>query len=123
MLYHLVLPKVLPAMTTALIERLSPSVDDTIRAGDKILDLSIDLGAAYAQNCPPISYFRMISREDVTLRKFLVSAGDSCEPGTALAIFSNEADEPIEGIVGRTLRTTMAGILHQKGMWSNKWPD
>jgi hypothetical protein len=97
-------------------------VDETVKAGDKILDLSIDLGAAYSQNCPPVSYFRIVSREHVMLRRFLVEAGDSCEPGAALAIFSDHRDEPIDGAPGRTLRVTLAGILHQKGMWSDRWP-
>jgi hypothetical protein len=123
MLYSLELPRVLPAMTTALIERLSASSDGAVKAGDKILDLSIDLSAAFAQNCPPISYFRIVSRETVNLRKFLVGAGDSCEPGATLAIFSSEPDEPMDGPVTRSLRVSLAGILYQPGMWSDRWPD
>ncbi len=80
MLYSLVLPHVLPAMTTALIEHLPVSVNQSLRTGDKILDLSIDLGAAYAQNCPPVSYFRLVSRETVTLREILVAAGTPAFP-------------------------------------------
>jgi len=121
MLYGLELPRVLPAMTTALVESLSASVGDVVKAGDKILDLSIDLGAAYAQNCPPISYFRIVSRENVTLRQLLVAPGDFCEPGATLAIFSDASDEALAGPPGRALRVGMAGILYQPGMWSAKW--
>ena len=62
MLYELSLPRIIPNMTDARIETLYMEIGQQIPGG-KLLDLSIDLGDGVSQNCPPISYYRLVSRE------------------------------------------------------------
>ncbi len=89
-----------------------------MRAGDRILDLSVDLGSTFAQDCPPISYYRMVLRENLWLRTLAVTAGTNWEITQPIAIFSTEPDEPVEGSIGRPVRSAVAGIVYHPGMWS-----
>jgi hypothetical protein len=78
----------------------------------------VDLSSAFSQDCPPISYYRVVSRERVWLRKIEVAAGDSIDVSGLIAIFSTEADELEGGVISRPLRITTAGILYHAGMLS-----
>ena len=118
MLHDLRLPKINPNMTSAVVECTYGSPGTLLRLGDKLFDLSVDLSSGFSQYCPPISYFRVVAREKLWLRKILVSPGDSCEVGDLLALLSTEQDEPIEMAPARALRITTAGIAHHQGLWS-----
>ncbi len=107
MLYDFRLPRLSPHMSGA---RLS--------AGSKFLDISVDLGSAFAQDCPPISYYRVVLREALWLRMLAVAAGAACDLGQPIAIFSSEPDEPADGAVARGVRVATAGIVYHAGMWS-----
>src|SRR5580698_239552 len=120
MLYSLELPRVLPAMTTAKIEAVYVRPGDQLKAGDKILDLTIDLGSPFAQNCPPVSHYRIVAQEGALLRDLSVAAGDDREPLTSIAVFSVGSEEPADGSTARPLRTAVVGILRHADMWSMK---
>jgi len=115
MLLGLYLPKLLPDMTVAVVEAIYPAVGDTLPAGDKILDLSVDLGSGFRQDCPPISHYRLVAREAVRLRSIHISPGEACAPGVLMAVFGDDAD-PDE--IARPLRFATAGIVSHPGMWS-----
>lgn len=118
MLLELKLAKINPNMEAATIERIYAAADAALKIGDKLFDISVDLSSGFSQYCPPISYFRIVGREKVYLRKLHVSPGDSCEVGTLLATLSTEADENYEASSSRALRTTTAGISFSAEMWS-----
>ena len=118
MLYDLRIPKISPYMSGALIECIYTRSDTKMRSGDKILDLSVDLGNAFAQDCPPISYYRLVLRENLWLRRLLVTAGTSWDMTQPLAIFSTAPDEPVEGSAARPVRSAVAGIVYHTDMWS-----
>lgn len=118
MLYELRLTKINPNMTAAVIECLYATPGSSLKIGDKLCDLSVDLSGGFSQYCPPISYFRVVVREKVWLRKTLIVPGDSCDVGQVLAVFSAEQDEPDDAVPARALRITTAGIAHHPGMWS-----
>lgn len=118
MLYDLRVPIISPYMSGALIECLYACADTPMRAGEKILDMSVDLGSAFAQDCPPISYYRLVLRENLWLRRLAVTAGTTWDMETPLAIFSTAPDEPLEGSVARQVRSAVAGIVYHADMWS-----
>ncbi len=105
-------------MSGALIECIYARPDTQMRAGDKILDLSVDLGSAFAQDCPPISFYRLVLRENLWLRKITVTPGTNWDMATPLAIFSTVPDEPLEENVARQVRSAVAGIVYHEDMWS-----
>ncbi|HEY5288775.1 MAG TPA: hypothetical protein VIJ59_01950 [Caulobacteraceae bacterium] len=115
MLVGLYLPRLLPEMTVAIVEAFYPVVGDSLAAGAKILDLSIDLGAGFQQDCPPISHYRLISRENLRLRTINAEPGDALAPGSLIAVFGDDL-EPAE--IARPLRVAIAGIVSHAGMWS-----
>jgi hypothetical protein len=117
-LYSLKLPAVMPAMTTALVELVYAKAGSELKPGDKILDLTIDLGSSFAQNCPPISHYRIVAREKAFVRQLLVVPGSEYERGTPIAILSSDPMEPDDAAGGRPFRTAVAGILRHSGMWS-----
>jgi hypothetical protein len=118
MLYELRLTKINPNMTAAVVECLYANAGSALKVGDKLCDLSVDLSSGFSQYCPPISYFRVVVREKVWLRKLLVVPGDSCEVGQLLALFSAEQDSPEDAVPSRPVRITTAGIAYHPGMWS-----
>lgn len=118
MLYELRLTKINPNMNAAIMECLYATAGSALKTGDKLCDLSVDLSSGFSQYCPPISYFRVVVREKVWLRKMLVVPGDSCDVGQLLAVFTVEQDDPDEAVPARPLRITTAGIAHHSGMWS-----
>ncbi|MBN9006612.1 MAG: hypothetical protein J0H40_14515 [Rhizobiales bacterium] len=118
MLHELRLTKINPNMTAAVVECVYAATGSMLKMGDKLCDLSVDLSSGFSQYCPPISYFRVVSREKVWFRKILVAPGQSCNVGDLMAIFSTEPDELVDGAAARPLRITTAGIAHHSGMWS-----
>jgi hypothetical protein len=118
MLYDLRLPKINPNMSAAVVECAYADSGALLKVGDKLFDLSVDLSSGFSQYCPPISYFRVVVREKLWLRKTLVVPGDSCDVGAPLALFSTEQDESLEGAPARAIRITTAGIAHHQGLWS-----
>lgn len=120
MIFGLTVPALNPNMELGVIEALHQVVGAEVKAGDKLLDLSIMLGANFAQDCPPISYFRLVVRERAWLRAILVDEGNACRAGTPLALFSTEPDEPLAAASSRPLRCVSASIMFSPAMFSGR---
>jgi len=117
-IFEFKLPLISPHMSEALIECLYASPGSTLKTGDKLLDLSVDLSSNFAQDCPPVSFFRIIVREPVVLREFRLAPGKSCPVGEIIALFSSTADEPTDQPPQRGIRFATAGIIHHPAMWT-----
>jgi hypothetical protein len=117
MLLDLRLTKINPNMSFAVVECVYLLPGSQIKAGDKLFDISVDLSAGFSQYCPPISYFRIVSREPVWVKNVLVSPGTNLKVGEQLAMCSSIDDEAGQGAT-RPLRVTTAGIAHHASMWS-----
>jgi hypothetical protein len=120
MLCSLILPTILGTMAEAIVECVYARPEASMKPGDKLLDLSIDLSGAFLQNCPPISYYRLIVRERAILRRMIAAQGEAHAPGDCLAVFSTEPGEADDGPIGRPVRITTAGILSHPAMWSTQ---
>jgi hypothetical protein len=107
-------------MKTALIESVYCVEGSELTMGTKLLDVSVDLSGAFAQNCPPISYYRMVLRDRLWLRKLFAAPGEHREPGELLALFSTDPDEPLDAAPARAARYMTAGIVYHEGMWSGR---
>lgn len=116
MILELKLTSIVPQMTGATIECVYADAGDVVKMGSKLIDLSIDLSSAFAQECPPISYYRIVAREAAFLRRIEVRPGSFAEVDTLIALFSTTSDEPLDEAPARALRTTVAGIMHHEGM-------
>ena len=122
MILEFKLPLINPHMTEALIECLHASPGSALKTGDKLLDLSVTLGDAFAQDCPPISFFRIIMRENAILRELRQTCGEPCQVGELIALFSTVADEATDQPAQRGIRFATAGIIHHGGMWTGSVP-
>jgi hypothetical protein len=122
MFFDLSLPQISPHMPEAVIECLHAVPGAALKSGDKLLDLSVDLSSSFAQDCPPISCFRIIMRESVVLREVRVVRGQACKAGELIAVFSTVADESKDRPAQRGVRIATAGILHHGGMWTGNDP-
>jgi hypothetical protein len=118
MIYELRLPAIMAEGTPARIEQTYVVAGDVLAPGRKLFDLSIDLSARYGQNCPPISYYRVVSRERGVLRTFSAAPGAVFEPHAALGLVAADPAEPIGAGPARALRITTAGIMEHERMWS-----
>ncbi len=114
----LTMPVILGEDAEALVEVCYVGLGDDLGPGHKLLDISIDLSARFNQNCPPISYYRIVSRERARVVKLLVPPGGLCAPGEVVALCATDRDDGVDGPVGRSLRVTTAGILGHDRMWS-----
>lgn len=118
MILELKLPDIVPQMTGATTECLFAEAGEALRMGSKLVDLRVDLSSAFAQECPPVSYYRIVLREKAYLRQINPKPGDFIERDAPVALFSSSPDEPLDEAPERPLRVTVAGILHHDGMFS-----
>ena len=121
MLFDLRLAEIVPGMSGATIECVHATAGGLLKPGAKLVDLSIDLSNAFAQECPPISFFRVILREPAVLRRIDVTPGQYCEMGAVLALFSPTPEDPLAGPADRAVRLATAGIMHHAEMWTGSY--
>lgn len=119
LLLALKLPRIGDYMSAATVKSVHAKERALLGAGAKLLDISIDLGAVLPHDCPPVSQFRIAMRDRAWLRRIAVKEGDVVEAGALLAIFSSEADEPLDAAPARALRVSIAGILDQSNLWGS----
>jgi hypothetical protein len=117
LLLTLPLPRINELMTSAVVDAIHATVGSALTPGAALMDISVDLSAVVAHDCPPISLFRIILRDRVWLRRIAVARGDDVPVGGLLATFSTTADESPEGEPARPVRVTIAGILAQSQAW------
>ncbi len=118
MIYEFRQSAIVAQMSGATIECLYAAPGEMLRPGTKLLDLSVDLGSAFAQECPPISFYRIVMREPAWLRAINVAPGQFCALDEVIALFSTDPEETLIEAPARAIRTTTAGILHHGGMWT-----
>jgi pyruvate/2-oxoglutarate dehydrogenase complex dihydrolipoamide acyltransferase (E2) component len=118
MIFEFRLPIVSPHMSVALVECVYSTAGSVLKTGDKLLDLRVDLTSSFAQDCPPISYYRIIMRENAVLRAFHLGAGASCKPGDLIAVFSTSGEEAMDQPPQRPIRFATAGIVHHPATWT-----
>ena len=119
MLLNLSVPRINDYMDTAIIEWVYPAEGQALEIGAKLVDLTVDLSAAAAHDCPPISHYRIVLRERAWLRGLAVARGDEQAVDGALAVFTTEPDEALDGAAWRPVRFAIAAIIHQPAWdWS-----
>lgn len=118
MIYEFRLPLIVGQMSGATVECLHAKPGDALKMGSKLLDLSVDLSSAFAQECPPISFFRVVLREAALLRKLNVVPGQFCKVDELMGLLTTDPNEDLSLPPARTARTMVAGIVHHEGMWT-----
>jgi len=111
MILEFKLPLINSHMTEVKVECLYVAPGAALRPGEKLLDLSVNLGDSFAQDCPPISYYRVVVREVAILREILVPVGQSCKVGELVARFSTLPDEATDQPAQRGIRFVTASIV------------
>jgi hypothetical protein len=119
LLLTLTLPRLNDLMTAAVVEAIHAAPGTVLATGAKLMDVSVDLSAVAAHDCPPISYFRIVLREPATLRRLEVGVGDVVPASALVAQFSTQPDESLDGAPARQVRVTVAGILSAADDWGN----
>lgn len=110
MILSLSLPRVGEQMRCGTIHRLLARPGDALRPGTPLLEVRVDLGAAKAQDCPPVFHFRLISTERAYLRAIAVSPGDVLEVGARIGVATTGPAEAVDTPDARALRTTSVAI-------------
>jgi hypothetical protein len=112
MLLDLTLPAILEPEAETRVFRLLVERGARIERGTALLELQIDLSAVAAQNCPPVSHYRLVSLETGWVRAIVGSPGERRALGEQLMRVSTTVDEPVDGRPpARELRTSIAGIV------------
>ena len=110
MILSLRLPRVGAHLSQITIHRLIAKAGDELRPGTPLLEVRVDLAAQKAQDCPPVSFYRIISTERAYLRSLDVSSAALLDVGVHLGIATSGHDESPEGVAVRALRTSSVAI-------------
>src|ERR1700690_189535 len=110
MILSLVMPRVGAYMRQASIHKIIANPGDELRPGTPLLEIRIDFGSAKTQDCPPLSFFRIIATERAHLRSLGVALGALFEVGAPLGVASTDRNEGIDGAPARALRLTSGAI-------------
>ena len=110
MILSLSLPRVGEQMLNGTVHRIIARPGDALRPGSPLLEMRVDLGAAKAQDCPPMFHFRLLATERAFLRTLLPSPGDLLEVGATMGVATTLPDEACDGPGARGLRTTAVAI-------------
>jgi hypothetical protein len=120
LLYSLAIPKLTEHLAAIRLELCYNPPGAHLPVGAKLADISMDLSSHFAQNCPPISFHRIVLREKLFLRAWLAQPGAFCAQGAGIAIFSDAEDEPADTAITRPVRIMTAGITYHPGMWTGQ---
>ena len=118
MVFELILPQIVPQMTNARVECIYASVGDSLQIGTKLLDISVDLSSAFAQECPPVSFYRIVARDRGIIRLQDLVEGQKIDVGQVLSVITDTKEADTNAPVDRPLRATIAGIIHHEAMWT-----
>lgn len=118
MLLTLALPLINPTMTEASIDEVHVTAGAEVKSGSKLLDLKMDLSAAVRHDCPPVSYYRLVTLEQAWLRRLEARPDDRIKPGITIALFSTEPTESLDASPVRHIRVSLASIIKQEA-----WPE
>jgi hypothetical protein len=110
MILSLVMPRIGAQVRQASIHKIIASPGDELRPGTPLLEIRVDIGSAKAQDCPPLSFFRIIATERAHLRSFRVVPGGLLEAGALLGLASTDPTDSVDGSPTRSLRLTSIAI-------------
>ncbi|MEO8487362.1 MAG: hypothetical protein ABI585_13605 [Betaproteobacteria bacterium] len=113
MLLSLRLPRIHELMDSAAIEAVHVRAGVELPVGAKLADITVDLSAIAAQDCPPVSHYRIVLRERLWLRELRMARGDDVAVGSTLALFTTDPAEATAAEPQREARIAIAGILSQ----------
>jgi hypothetical protein len=119
-LLTLTLPRIHDLMTAATIEAVYARAGDALAVGAKVCDLTVDLSAVAAQDCPPISHYRLVLRERAWVRDVAAAPATDAAVGATLMRLTTSPDEALDGAPAREARVSIAGILAQTEVWERQ---
>lgn len=117
---NLIMPDFGGETVPARIEFISIKPGDNLAPGARLFDVCVDLSDSYGQDCPPVTYYRVISREAATVVGLRVEAGQLCEAGQIVAELEGRVGAAADPAAVRALRVTTAVILSHEAMWSQR---
>jgi hypothetical protein len=111
MILALILPRLGKLTGIQTVQKIHVVPGCEIKAGTKLVDIRLDLGAAAPQDCVPISFFRIVSREKAWLRQLAIASGEIFQESQPLALLSTDPQELLQAEPERALRISTASIL------------
>ncbi len=117
MLLAIELPRLHELMTTGVVTAVHAAPGTMLAPGTPLVDVRVDLSDAAAQDCPPVSWFRVVCGERCVLRALNAAEGSEFAPGARLGLASTAADEAATGDPARPARLTIVGIVGPEIEW------
>lgn len=90
---------------------------DHVSLGVALLDVSVDFSAGISFDCPPVSHFRVLSREAGWLLRLTVARGGHLGSGTTIGLLGTTLDADPDEAPARPARLTVASVLEQDAWW------
>src|SRR5262245_46852224 len=104
------MPRLSELVPSATVHAVACRPGDAIAPGSALVALTLDLGAVAAQDCPPVSRFRIVSRERAFIRRIDAVPGGVASPGDVLIVATPTGDEPLDAGTRRALRTNCISV-------------
>lgn len=114
MLLKLLVPVTNADLGPARIGHVHPAIGDALQPGSPLVDVIVGQDTM-AFDCPPISKYRVTSRETAWLRRIDMAQGQFAHTGASIALLSTSPDEPLENDGERAVRVSVAAIIAGPG--------
>lgn len=110
-LIKVVLPVTNQSMGLARIDSVGVEVGQPLRQGARLVDFTLGQDVVQTYDCPPITNYRVTSREKGWVRRIDVASSDMVEQGSVMMMLSSDPDEPLDAEESRSARVSVAAIL------------
>ncbi|MCB2072565.1 MAG: hypothetical protein H6917_04360 [Novosphingobium sp.] len=111
MLIKVSVPVTNQALGLARIDSIDVEVGQQLRSGARLVDFTLGADIVQTHDCPPVTTYRVTSRERGWVRRIDAAPDDMVEQGAAVMLVSSEPDEPLDGAESRSARVSVAAIL------------
>lgn len=111
MTIRLVLPVTNEELGTARIDEVHIAAGQSLAPGARLFDFTVGLDAAAAQDCPPVTHYRMTLREKAWVGRVDAMAGQDVGVGDVLALLAADPGDPLDPEGARNARVSVAAII------------
>lgn len=113
---QLILPQLTFIASRGEIMAIHAQPGQALQRGAALVDIEVNLGGGETHDCPPVSHYRLHTREAATVLAWRVAVGDKLEPQAILAEMALASNTETAHASGpQALRLSVVGIVPDHG--------
>jgi hypothetical protein len=112
----LILPQLTFIASRGEIMSIHAQPGQALKRGAALVDIEVNVGGGETHDCPPVSHYRLHTREAATVLSWQVAVGDKIEPHAILAEMALASQTQTADSSGpHALRLSVVGIVPDHG--------